>query len=178
MQWEGKQCVKLILHLTQINWQLYCTILQHECELWYSHTMMIISKVEAGSQWLTFALVNIFANDLFTVIKNSIRQLIIYSDTAPRIYCCFAHSKSMEALWNLKFLSFFGQCEGGIPTYCTSIMHSMTAVYCYVCILASLSIPGPKLLTCYYRVATKGHSRCHLNNWNHWQSYSCGTQTA
>lgn len=93
-----------------------------------------------------------------STVEVTLRYLTL---TATHTYCCFVNSKSVESLRNLKFLSFFGQPGGRIPTYCTSIIHSMTAVYCYVRTLASLSIPVPKLLTCYYRVATKGHLRCH-----------------
>lgn len=141
---------------------------------------------KSGSRWWTFSQVNVFVNHLFTVLKNSIRQLnILYfkvldSDSRSRphllLFCKFTTCGGFCEI--MKFLSFFGQYEGGIPTYCTSIIHSMTAVYCDVCTLASLGIPGPKLLTCYYRVATKGHLRCHWNNWSHWQSYPCGTQRA
>lgn len=130
----------------------------------------------------TFSQVNIFVNEWFKVkMYKTAEHCVLYSKCHFNLCLCLLmfckFRKSVEAFRNLKFLSFFGKEEDRIPTYCTSIIHSMTTVYCYVCALASSGIPGPELLTCYYRVATKGHLRCHWNNWNPWQSHQRQLQT-
>lgn len=124
--------------------------------------MTIVAKLEINELFLWY----VFVNYLFRY-NTRILQLITTADvtswySSTHIYCCFINPKSVEALWNLKFLSFFGQYEDRIPTDCATIMHSITAVYCYV-----WTQSGPKLLTCHYRVAMvwvihEAHTQCTL----------------
>lgn len=124
-QWEGK----LSLHLTQIidSFNVWKIRAERKCQL----HMTIVAKLEINELFLWY----VFVNYLFRY-NTRILQLITTADvtswySSTHIYCCFINPKSVEALWNLKFLSFFGQYEDRIPTECNNnALHYCSLLLC------------------------------------------------
>lgn len=93
---------------------------------------------------------------LFTTTEDTVAIWIWSSNTNS----CLVNSKSVKAQILPSFL-----VSMKTPTNRTSVIHHMATVKFFLCISASLSLPGPRLLRGHYSVGTKGHSWCHLCEW-------------